>query len=293
MTSFRISRLTVTIADISAFQVAAKAENDKNNKMREVIVGAIINKKVPEEFYTTSPEWYKMREACHCYLNEIGVDPSEPTLKVAIKGGRRFNYDMLLTAAGKEYKIELKFNAKTVADCPQFSSPMNPSRFFTGNETFESYFYDNYLPSIAEHEGFALPDKATYVKEVGTNKPPCMAEYQRLYYGKGEAAEKFNAHCKEVSEAAINSYLEKYDLRCDLLTNYLINSQRDKIYMLWDPATEKFHVEYANLNDYVILIMSRKSHNSFYCSTMTGKRLKVMMRWKNGNGIAYPAFQIS
>ena len=29
------------------------------------------------------------------------------------------------------------------------------------------------------------------------------------------------------------------------------------------------------------------------CETFSGHKLKIMLRWKNGNGIAYPAFQIS
>ena len=29
------------------------------------------------------------------------------------------------------------------------------------------------------------------------------------------------------------------------------------------------------------------------CVTQSGKKIRVLLRWKNGNGIAFPAFQIS
>ena len=33
--------------------------------------------------------------------------------------------------------------------------------------------------------------------------------------------------------------------------------------------------------------------NSFICISEDGTQMKVLLRWKNGNGIAFPAFQIS
>ena len=30
----------------------------------------------------------------------------------------------------------------------------------------------------------------------------------------------------------------------------------------------------------------------FICKNREGNQLKIMLRWKNGNGIAYPAFQV-
>jgi len=37
----------------------------------------------------------------------------------------------------------------------------------------------------------------------------------------------------------------------------------------------------------------KKMKNYYECKTESGYKLKVLLRWKNGNGIAYPAFQIS
>ena len=36
-----------------------------------------------------------------------------------------------------------------------------------------------------------------------------------------------------------------------------------------------------------------KESPNFLCKTVSGKKMKILLRWKNGNGIAFPAFQIS
>ena len=41
------------------------------------------------------------------------------------------------------------------------------------------------------------------------------------------------------------------------------------------------------------IISYEKKNNSFIAITKTGIKLKILLRWKNGNLIAFPAFQIS
>jgi hypothetical protein len=53
-----------------------------------------------------------------------------------------------------------------------------------------------------------------------------------------------------------------------------------------------FTLETVDVDDYII-VNYIKSHNRFDCYNKKGKLIKVLLRWKNGNGIAFPAFQIS
>ena len=73
------------------------------------------------------------------------------------------------------------------------------------------------------------------------------------------------------------------------MSYYLKKSQDDKIYMLF--YQKKFYLEKKE-DDYKIINIT-KTKNQFICHTESGKKIKILLRWKNGNGISFPAFQIS
>ncbi len=49
--------------DINAFIVSSKKDNDENNKIRENIIGAIINNKIPNEYYKYSRRWANLKKS--------------------------------------------------------------------------------------------------------------------------------------------------------------------------------------------------------------------------------------
>lgn len=54
------------------------------------------------------------------------------------------------------------------------------------------------------------------------------------------------------------------------------------------------HLQNINSNNYEIISYKKDPKlQSYIATTKTGIKLKILLRWKNGNGIAYPAFQIS
>ena len=74
------------------------------------------------------------------------------------------------------------------------------------------------------------------------------------------------------------------------LNTYLLESQKNKIYMFW--KDNKIFTEKLTQNDYQIKNIVEKTHNSFRVNTLSGKKMNILLRWKNGVGIAFPAFQI-
>ena len=65
-----------------------------------------------------------------------------------------------------------------------------------------------------------------------------------------------------------------------------------KHYMLY--KNKNIYLEMANTDDYIITPYTKEPNNSRYVAkTKSGNTIKILLRWKNGNGIAYPAFQIS
>ena len=89
--TFRHASGVISIRDIIApWAKSQKSDNDKNNKLRELIVCATVNKAVPEDFYTDEDygtQWRNMRSSVTTFLNEIGADPNDSTME--LKGGRK------------------------------------------------------------------------------------------------------------------------------------------------------------------------------------------------------------
>ena len=97
---------------------------------------------------------------------------------------------------------------------------------------------------------------------------------------------------KKQTKESIVSFIKITDLKIDLLSNYLQKTQQNKNYMLYYQG--EFILENTNMDDYIIeTVVKNPDLNRFECTTKSGKKMKVLLRWKNGNGIAFPAFQIS
>jgi hypothetical protein len=301
-TMFTYNKEQITIESISAFDLSAKGLNDKNNKTRENIIGSIINDKVPVEYYEI-PRWLQLKNSVLEYITEFSKTPYD-RIECKHKGGRKFNYDfnIIFYLEGSEprvYNIELKFNASTIDEAPQFVSPMKPSQYLSSS--YEDYYYTNYLPTLSATANLSIPSKEAYIAQIHTNKPKCVKDFQELYYQGCQASSKFTnneAHikfyeqAKQLSNDSISSFIAQIDINIVLLSEYLQESQKGKIYMLYSDG--KFTKQSANLADYVIASVVKNPQKYRYeCLSANGKKINVLLRWKNGNGIAFPAFQIS
>ena len=54
----------------------------------------------------------------------------------------------------------------------------------------------------------------------------------------------------------------------------------------------KFYKQVIEPRKYMIVSYT-KCKNRFIAKTQDGNDIKILLRWKNGNGVAFPAFQIS
>jgi hypothetical protein len=298
----KVGSLILNYKSLNSFNISIKKDNDKNNKYREKIIYSILNNIIPEEYYSTSTRWKTMRDSIYSYIYELtGTQPYSllNNIKCEQKGGRLYNYDFLIKYGERQYCVELKFNASSIKQAPQFSSPMNPSKYLSNN--FEEYFYDNYLPLITNNYNLIMPEKEVYCKEVQSPEPHCMRQHQLKYYKGCKQSSKFTGEqediayynlCKNISKKAITEFIENTELNSQELTTYLLNTQKNKVYMLY--KDNKFHLERICMDDYIITNVKKEPKKSrFIAETKTNKKLKILLRWKNGNGIAYPAFQIS
>lgn len=314
-----------------------RSQNDKNNKMREAIIGAIINNRVPPTYYLTE-RWRNLKQAVVGFLQTCSSSTDDTGAAAAAAAayshvecipaaGRGHNYDFTIVFTNSEgvsttHHVEFKFNAAKVSDTPQFVSPMKPSQYLSGS--YEEYFYDKYMPTIASMAGGSsdststststtttLPDRTEWLKQIHNNAPACVKHLQAKYYAGCAVSSQFTNDandiafyemCKKLSSDSIREFITHHDLDIVRLSDYLRESQDGKTYMLFQPATSTtaataapvITLQRVNPADYTIVSCIKNPEKSRYeCVTQSGKKINVLLRWKNGNGIAFPAFQIS
>jgi hypothetical protein len=296
------SKKQIVYRDINAFVASPKKDNDKNNKIRENIIGAIINNKIPEKYYKYSRRWANLKRAIELYVYELvnlQHGNISNNIRLIHKGSRKYNYDFTIIANDTEYNIELKFNAENIEDAPQFVSPIKTDKYLS--QSYEEYYYDNYLPQLISLDNDKYPERNVYLKEIHGNKPKCMNYFQDVYYkgckkssrytGDKESAD-FYELSNNIDKNSRKAFINIADLNIGALSQYLQETQKNKIYMLY--KNNRFHIQIANIEDYELVRWERYPEKFKYIAySASGKHIDILLRWKNGNGIAFPAFQIS
>ena len=294
----------IEYSNINSFLLSQRKSNDKNNKIRETVISAIVNSAIPNEYYTYSLRWKLLRKKVLDYILSL-VKMKYPELQVVniksiIRAGRGFNYDFTFIINDVyEFNIELKFNADTIEDTPQFVSPMKPSQYLS--HSYEDFYYTHYINKLSVFGNLPIPDKDIYLHEINSPSPPCMKNYQDKYYKGCKQSSQYSGNIedinfyeksKDLSKESIQRFMECSDLDINKLTSYLLSSQHEKYYMLY--KENDFHIGIADMNNYRIISCEKYPEKSYYLATsLSGKKLKILLRWKNGNGIAFPSFQIS
>ena len=284
---------------VTAFKLSVKSDNDKNNKMREAIIAAIINNKIPDDYYIIN-KWSQLKKQIFDFVRKLD-DRHYNGQKCIHKGGRKHNYDFDIVlyygdGSNRVFNVELKFNASSIDEAPQFVSPMKPSKYMS--KSYEEYFYDKYLILLSLASGFDFPSKEIYLSQIHSTNPTCMKSYQDLYYQGCKQSSQFNdtadakdfyEYSKRLSTESILNFIKDTELDLELLSDYLYNSQKNKVYMLY--SNNEFILQHVNMDDYKLESVI-KDKNRYKCLSKSGKNINVLLRWKNGNGIAFPAFQI-
>lgn len=282
-----------------------KANNDLNNKNRETIIKKILENKIPDEYYLLSYRWKKMREEITVYIDTLledntGINKNDFTInsvKCELKAGRNNNYDFNIIIrykingeneeeVKKLFKVEFKFGATCVNECPQFVSPTKPSQYFKNEISFEEDFYDNTLPLIAKEGNLNMPEKEEYLKKIHNHSVDCVKEYKKKY----DNDKSFNKFAKKVSKESIDKYLESSTLDTEKLTHNLLKNQKDKYYMCY--KNNRFYLDKMSSDNFKITHVIEINAPNIICMTESGHKLEIKLRWKNGNGIQFPAFQI-
>ena len=301
---FKYLNNLIKFTDINHFETTnlEKKNNDISNKKRELIVTSIINQKTPNLYFQRSFRWNNLKKEIDKFIKKLLNKYSIKKIKkvnCVPKAGRGNNHDFELNINEHKLKLEWKFNAKLIKDTPQFVSPMKPSKYLSN--CYEEYYYDNYLVKLKDEFNLDIPDRTDYLKTIHGSSPNCVKEIQTKYYNGCKSSSKFTNNNDDIkfynymikeSKKSISKFIEITELNVDKLNEYLLESQNMKHYMLY--KDKKIYLEMANTDDYIITSYIKEPNNSRYVAkTKSGNTIKILLRWKNGNGVAYPAFQIS
>lgn len=309
--SIKINKFVIKYNSILYFNItSSRSTNDISNKNREVIISSIINNDIDDKYYLYSRLWRNLKKEIDMFIKRVLeknniIIRSSIHYKCIIKGGRKYKYDFDLVIFDNSnivttIFIEFKYNSINIKNTPQFVSPMNPSNYLSSS--YEEYFYYNYLDEIYNLIGLIKPPINEYLKEVSKSEPNNinMKKCQIKYYAGCSRSSKFTNNnddilfykkCKEISKQSIYEFIKITKLNTIKLQEYLTNTQKNKVYMLF--YNKKIYNE-TNMIDFKIkYIISSPKKSSYICITKSNYKIKILMRWKNGNGIQFPAFQIS
>ena len=291
--------------DIKYFDInisSSRNSNDLNNKKRELIICTIINKETPDIYFKKSSRWFNLKKELDNFISQLANKYSIKnilSLKCRQKAGRNNYHDFDLIINDIIIKIEFKFNSSSIAETPQFVSPMKLSQYLSYN--FEEFYYDNYFTKLNTKYGIDIPDKKIYLAKIHSTNPKCISKIQEKYYKGCNVSSKFTNnkediefynYMKCISKDCIIDFIEKYELDIHKLNEYLSKSQENKIYMMY--KNNKIYFVENNPDDYNIVSYVKEPNLSRYkAQSKSGKNVKILIRWKNGNGVAFPAFQIS
>jgi len=255
------------VSDITYFvsdsENLGRSSNDHNNKVRENIITCMPH--IDDDYFlepTHGESWIKIKFDFDSKMRLIC--PNYTSYKIQHKAGRGYNYDYIISFFDEskqkiaDEKLEFKYNASTIDETPQFVSPMKPSQYLS--QSFEEYYYDNYLVTLLKQFELEDPERNIYLKSVHNNKPKCMESAQLLYYqgckqsskytGE-EQAIKFYQSCNDTSRECIKNFINNTELNIDKLNQYLMNSQDKKNYLLYKNG--EFHIQPSNNDDYTIV----------------------------------------
>jgi len=290
--------------------------NDKKNKDREQLLGSLLTNTVHDADAVHGPAWHRLREQWSAALLRCGpsVDgapegtPEGTLAAIEAKGGRGFNYDFEASYIGStsSAKIEFKFGGTTVSSLPEFFNPAADKPFHS--RLYADFFYDgDSLDKICDLYGIPRsekPSKAEYLKAIHANssKLPFFARLKAAEEAEVAVVEEgtkkkvrplYDAKAA-ISHASIQAFLVAYQHTTDLaaLTAEFQRSQADKQFLLYSGGA--FH--HDRLLPGELVAESVKGVEGDYLVIQTAvptTTIKMLLRWKNHQGILFPAWQIS
>ena len=297
--SYQFCYPSVSIIDLFYAKSSSRQNNNVENNLRESVLGNILSYKKTDEQYTNKiygSKWLNVRNKWEQCLNEIYPYPYS-NIKVTKKGGVGYNYDFEVIYQDKNGKslcekhVEFKHNSNSILKIPQFLCLTDKRADFM-KDKYADYFYNNYLKEYmkVDQDIFSIleiPKKKEYLRLIHHHKYTVHPMFHLFHERKHHYKDKKDFIVNE----SIKTYLEKYShtINLGILSKMVMSRQYNKVFCLWD--LKKFHIETIEQEE-IISVEGMERGNSLIVNTPT-RQYKLLLRWKNDNGVLNPAWEIS
>lgn len=299
------------IEDIMEFLIPGtdKSLNDEKNKVRENIIGNMMN--LDDEYFMNEKYGTHWKNIHTKFIEKISMLCVEPFDKIKIegKGGMKYNYDFMLTFLGqlneekntrviiKEVKLEFKHNNSSVSDLVQFLELYDrdvKEKFELCGVSYAEFYYDNYLKNYLELEENLIqhiPEKHEYLKHV-TDIKYKHPFFNELYLRKNN---KLNEK-REIARKSIQEYLEifSHTFNFEKIAEKIKESQQGKQFLLWD--CNEFYVETVDASKITISGIIEDSIHDLYFDVKVQNfeyNIRIRINWGNNAGLSNPRWKFT
>lgn len=248
--------------------------------------------------------WQHVHNEWNAIISKIIDKELYSSVELKILAGRGNNHDANLicrtngSPTDKIIKIEFKYGAKSICSIPQFLSlQTNQPTLKMFNEPYDVFYYNRYIDSYIACDPGGItepkPQLEIYLKCVRSTDYNIHPFFTQLK--EREPIAKLNKN--KVVNDSIRDYLRQYAHSIDTtqLTQKIIQTQQDKIYLLW--SNQKFHIDEIHINSIRHIEFSSISNKGNVIILRSGSgigvSLHMLLRWRNHKGILNPAWQIS
>ena len=292
------------IEDIVYFdtkQVNSRKKNTKTNDIRENVIHQIF--KIPETYFedpTYGTQWKNLKSQFDQFVSQLYSEPYS-YLKMEKMAGRKYNYDFKFLFHNEanviihENNIEFKYNCSSLHKLPQFIQlNMNHE---VNDISYAKYHFRNHMDEyLAVDENLSTLvklDEAKWMKCITSTDHDIHPFFRTLKDNHISGTASYENKCA-ISKRSIKAFLETHGesvINSVKLTEKFKESQGGKTFMMWDGNKfhlDKFDEESLNIKKYEGIV----NNNSLIFSSDTLK-YKLLLAWKNDQGILNPAWYIS
>lgn len=296
---FSAMPLEIVSKDIlTFFEKNERSKNDETNRKRENILSIISNP--PAEFINDveyGNYWTHLMNEFNNVIDAVGkryICKPFDNYTIEMKGGVSNHIDFIVSYNNgaelvRRVKLEFKNGGKNICQLPQFLSLPTHKNLLDCIDYAEYYY--NYLDMyIATDSGITIekPPLHIYLKSIRHYNSDQNEFIKQIDERKHINKEEKN----KIGVASIRDYLIQYSnkLNLDLVTETIRETQKDKIFILWEGG--KFNIDTID-EEYMDITGIKEVTNNTIVLAGNGVTFNLYLRWRNGNGILNPTWQIS
>ena len=268
-----------------------RAKNDANNRAREDALLELTRDDITE--------CATLKQDLHLALASLcPFDFSRYELTKKAGRGHSYDFDLAFYSGSGSgdlllcvIKLEFKYGSSSIEKLPQFYQK-NTAWGITP-VLYHDFFYDGpYLDEICLHcpDAPEKPDRETYMRHIMKTTYSCHPFFQYLYDNEAIKQKDKDAIVKR----SIREFLAAYGSQIDVaaVASKIMSTQTNKQYLLYDPKSKTFLCQSCDFLDGELTFVRVKKNNTIVL-TNGAYEFKLLLRWKNHQGILNPAWQVS